>query len=238
MDGFRKLGDIVDEYIITRGYDTRHNWDRLYTVAIRGLRNIWNDVSGIPTQEYIALDGLKTACTPKGMIKLIGLWVVTPRGKVVISPSESMNPIGTPTENYGINSQFLPDLGAAHYKNGEFIGGIYGGVGGNPLTYRIDYATNKIQFSSAVPQVVLCEYLKNPQLVDNAFYVHAYVEEPILKYLYWQDINYDRNVNRNEKEAARRDFYAAKQHAAMQFTSNNLEEMRTGWRKYYGQAPT
>jgi hypothetical protein len=248
MTGYRTLGDIVDEFIILKGYDTRHNFQRLYNISIRGLKSLWFDVSGTPVNTYLELDENQSAHIPNGLVKVIGLWISTLSGKIPILENNKINPITSKSENTitePINNRSIisnyglsPDVSASYWKNGEFTGGVFSGVGGNPYTYVINYEANKFQFSSVVPKRVLCEFIQNPAMVNNKFYIHPFVEEPILNYLHWKDAEFNPQISSGEKDRLRFIFYRSKDHAKNQFNSSNMDEFRDAFRKWYSQTPT
>jgi len=248
MEGHRTLGDIVDEFIILKGYDTRHDFQRFYNISIRGLRGLWFDTNGTPVNTYLNLDENNSVCVPNGLIKVLGMWLTSRQGKIPILENNKINPITSETPDpvtlpyYGrdslANGAVTPDYGARYWKNGEFTGGVFAGVGGNPFTYMINYEQNKFQFSSNVPSVVLCEFLQNPAMINNKYYVHPFIEEPIMNYLQWKDAEFNPQVSSGEKDRLRFAYYRSKEWAKQQFNSANLDEFRNAFRKFYGQAPT
>lgn len=249
MDSYNDLGTIVDEYIIERGSDTRHNYSRLLNIAIRGLKQMTYDISGTPTYEILELDANGRADVPKGMVKLIQMSFMTNGGLVPIAPTDTKNPWTLNTQGEDVrpvteslpstadatayDTYFAPDIAAARWKNGEFIGHVFAGGGGNPFTYLHNYDTNKFEFSSNVSGTIVAEILKNPQLINGKFKVHPYIEDVLLKFIYHRDINMKKSIPIAEKERARRDYYAAKNWARMQLFSKSKDDIRNAQRKHY-----
>lgn len=247
------LGSIVEEYIIQSGMDTTHNFPRLYNIAVRGLKNMNYDVSGEPTYEILTLDENNLACVPDGMVKVRQMSFMSRGGLVPINETKTKNPWTTnksgqevrpieettvdPSDSTAYQLYFSPEVDAARWKNGEFIGHTFAGTNGNPYTYLRNYDTNKFEFSSNVTGVVLLDYLKNPQLIDDKFRVHPYTELPLLNWLEWKDAANKRYIPLSEKAYLKKQYFDSKRWAKMQYNSTNTQEIRNAQRKNYALTP-
>lgn len=253
MEDYATLGSIVEEYIIQEGYDTTHNFPRLYNLAIRGLKNLHYDVSGEPTYTILELDENNLADVPAGLVKVRSMNFMSRGGLVPINETKTKNPwtINTsgqevrpiaetevdPSDATAYQLYFSPEVDAARWKNGEFIGHTFAGANGNPYTYLRNYDTNKFEFSSNVNGVVLLDFLQNPQMIDEKFRVHPYTELPILNWLEWKDKGSKPYTPLGEKMYLKKQYFASKRWAKMQYNSTSTQEIRNGQRKNYSLTP-
>lgn len=246
----RTLGDILDEYIIERGYSTRHNWDRLYNIGIRVLKELSYDVSGTPSYEKLELDEMNRACIPTGIVKVIGIDIMTDQGLIPVAETSSKNPFlykdgietaPTPTvlgTEPNINSGIGADVIEARFKNGESIGHQFRGGGGNPYKYLRNYETNKFEFSSNVSGTVVITYLKNPSFVNGKLLIEPLTEDAIIKGLYYRDIHMKMHIPLQERLSAKNSYIAAKNWARQRLYSQRAKEISSASRNHYGLNPT
>ena len=250
MDEKRTLGAIVDEFIIESDYPTRHNWDRLYNIAIRVLKELSYDVSGITSYERLTLDDMNRACIPKGVVKVIGIDIMTNQGLIPVYEVNNKNPFliedgkdvaPTPTALGSFPEIYTgpsADIMAARFKNGETTGHQFRGGYGNPYTYLKNEETNKFEFSSQVSGTVVLTYLKNPAMVDGKFLVEPLIEDALIKGIHHRDIHLKKGISALDKREARDNYVAAKSWARMRLYSQRIKEISGAARNHYGQNPT
>jgi hypothetical protein len=243
----RTLGSIVDEYIIAAGYDTRHGYDRLYNIAVAGLKDLWYDVSGIPAVVNLPTDNLNRAEIPQGLVKIISLSFQSERGLIPIYPSSSKNPIIDDCPPVNDTQDFLWDTAsfpfrpeaALRYRNGEFLGGIYSGGNGNPFVYRVNYETNTIEFSSNIPtKLIVAEYLCNPSVIDGKFMVDEFVADALVFYIDWMDSAFKKSVPPFVKREKEQLYHRRKSIARARVQSENIRILGSGFRKGYKLTPS
>ena len=197
--GQKNIGDIVDEYIISKGYDTRHQYPRLLNMAIRGLKEMDLDVTGEPTYSFLTLDSNGTAAIPCGVINVLGLYFNnTEFGMLEITESTSLQPtivkedgeeVRLPADdpaNITRDSSWGLGSTAGNYRVGQFTGGNYKGSPSNPYMYRRNFDTNRFEFSSNVVNPIL-EYLTDPKMVNGKHVVLPVMEDCLLWYLHHSD---------------------------------------------------
>lgn len=244
----KTIGDIVDEYIIERGYDSRHEFPRLLNMAIRGLKEMNLDVAGEPTFSFLELDSNSTAAIPCGVINILGLYfndqqfgmleivessslqptVVRENGEEVRLPADDPDNIGDyyAGGNYGST--------AGNFRVGQFTGGFYKGSQPNPYMYRRNYDTNRLEFSSNVSNPVI-EYLTDAKLVDGKHVVIPVMEDALMWYLHHADNRFKdhKNVSVNTKAYNHRMYLAAKNKVARRLANVTAGNMRAGGRAGY-----
>jgi hypothetical protein len=241
---YTTIGNIVDEYIIEAGYDSRHNYSRLLNIAIRGLKELTYDVSGEPTWAFLELDQNNTSTIPEGVVKILGIYMNSEGGLMEVVEDTNGAPFvvkkdGTtqrPSQVLPSDDTFSLDNtyynSAKHFQNGQYIGANYEGVESNPYKYIRNYDTNKLEFSSNVVSPVM-EYLKNPKLVDGKHIVDEYVAPAILYYLHYADTRFKKNVSPSEKAFNHKNYLAAKNLAARRITAMSRGNFRSAARKGY-----
>lgn len=247
----RKLSDIIDEYIIQEGYDTRHNFDRYMSLGMRALKELNYDVSGKPSFQILELDSKASACVPCGVVKVLGMYMYSREGLIPIMESVRLNPstlqngeIVQPTipesdidyANF-FNIGLTTDGFAARFKRGEFVGHNFAGAP-YAFTYMRNYDTNRFEFSSNVRREILLKALFNPSAVDGSFMVDAFDEKVILAYLRYIDLRANRSVNMNEKLLAKREYEGMKVQARKQHYAKDPRELAMAFRNNYGLNPT
>lgn len=246
------LGDIVDQYIISSGRDTRHNYSRFYQLGIRALKNLSYDVSGAPTFMVLELDEQNTACVPDNLVKIREIFIPTRGGRLPINENNNKNPQTVNQQGvvsnavsqidetgFGDLEFFSPENISRYYRNGQFTGGVFSGnPNGNPYSYIRNYDTNRLEFSSNVCGTVILEYLGSLDKNGNDFCVHPFLEEPVMFYLEWQDNAHKRSVGSGEKARLRKQYHDAKRWAKMQFNSTSTQQIREQQRRGYSLTPS
>lgn len=96
-------------------------------------------------------------------------------------------------------------------------------------SYVIDKERGIIQFSSSVQgRTIVLDYISDGlfQRADSDIRIHKFAEEAAIEYIYWKLINKNKNVPRNEKEGARRDWFNARRIAKRRIQPIKYEEIR------------
>jgi hypothetical protein len=96
-------------------------------------------------------------------------------------------------------------------------------------SYIIDKERGIIQFSSSVQgRTIVLDYISDGlfQRADSDIRIHKFAEEAAHEYIYWKLISKNKNVPRNEKEGARRDWFNARRIAKRRITPTRYEEIR------------
>jgi len=96
-------------------------------------------------------------------------------------------------------------------------------------SYVIDKERGIIQFSSSVQgRTIALDYISDGlfQRADSDIRIHKFAEDAAYEYIYWMLIKRNRNVPRNEKEAARRDWFNSRRVAKKRIKPTRYEEIR------------
>lgn len=106
------------------------------------------------------------------------------------------------------NSSGLPNalFFSDHYRNGQFVGGLYGLPGGiDTAYYRIDYENRQIIFSGNIPRSeIVVEYLSNGLKIDGSSLIPRQTVAPLRTYVLLAMVENDPRVSQNEKERRKR----------------------------------
>jgi len=95
-----------------------------------------------------------------------------------------------------------------HFRNGVFIGGLYGLPGGiDDCYYRIDMENRQIIFSGETPRSeIVLEYISTGLLPDGSSLIPREVVAPLRAYVLWHSVENDPRVAYNERERRKREF--------------------------------
>ena len=102
------------------------------------------------------------------------------------------------------NAIFFSD----HFRNGQFIGGLYGLPGGIDSAYfRFDMETRQIIFSGSTPRSeIVLEYISTGLKTDGSSLIPREVVAPLRNYVLWHSVENDPRVAYNERERRKREF--------------------------------
>lgn len=102
------------------------------------------------------------------------------------------------------NAIFFSD----HFRNGQFIGGLYGLPGGiDQAYYRVDMENRQIVFSGSTPRSeIVLEYISTGLKPDGSSLIPREVVAPLRAYVLWQMVENDTRIAYNEKERRKREF--------------------------------
>lgn len=117
------------------------------------------------------------------------------------------NYYGTPISSLAIsNVIFFSD----HYRNGQFIGGLFGMPGGvDDCYFRIDEESNPKQmifFGETPRSEVVIEYLGTGLKPSGGSLIPRECVAPLRNYILWQRLENDQRVAFNEKERRKREY--------------------------------
>lgn len=238
------LGELVQEYILQEGRDALHKYPVYLQYAIRGLKDLNNDVSGVPTVAVIPLDEMNRGTLPKDMINVMKVGVLGTTGEVVqIYRNDNLAIIDGLVECNSPMPQVIQQTQTIGYPNdwvgttrsGEDIGRQYGVQGGSRWGYRIDTVSGFIQVSTNLSGAVILEYLSSLKTIGGKYHVHPFLEEPIMSFIYYASIRYRKEASRLEKREAYRDYINKKHHANVQFMSESVAAIINNSRKTFTQ---
>ena len=102
-------------------------------------------------------------------------------------------------------------LFAAHYRNGNYVGELYGMGGGfNVAYYTLDMERRQIVLTSDVPQSeIILEYRSSGVMADGSSVVPRQAVKALKAYVLWQLIENDPRVPMNLKQRNEQQYYIA-----------------------------
>lgn len=213
------LDSVIKEYLIQEGKDSLHDYKRYELLALGVLRDLHYNVDGVAKVVVLDISDNGVANLPEDFLKETRVAIVDGDGMLKeLSPNSSISlnrNIDTDCEvNYtqeGVGCVDI-DLGTAHFANGQNIGRYYG-LGGHNMygEYRIDRTHNVITFNSTITysQVTL-EYIGNYNISNGDIIIDPRAIDVIKKGIYARKVAMKGYVGRGEKDAAARDYEAAK----------------------------
>ena len=238
-----KLLDVVSEWLIENG-KSENVRDRVYTIALSGLREMHLDVNGIIKIVELCINDNDTVDLPNDFINYRKIGIVGADGRmhclgrdngISLAPACGLDgrvivPGGSDTPFYG-----MPFSGAFLGLN-DGNGGVFGIGGGNNALgyYRYNRATNQLWLSNlgvGVGCTVVVEYISDLNSLDDDFIVHPYAIQTIKDYISWRLVLGDRNTGTGEKEIRRREYFNSLRICKNRYGSSTPEEWAASLRQ-------
>jgi len=128
---------------------------------------------------------------------------------------------------------------SSHFKNGKFVGGLYGLRGGiNRAYFRYDEERRQFAFTGDVPlsQIVL-EYVSSGVSLSSSTIIPRQAVKPLINWTFWQLVEYDPMISGNEKERKKKLYYEdVSELRALEYTPT-MDEYRDAMYKTIKQTP-
>lgn len=198
---------------------TMKNYMRLTQIAIEGfseefaLFHIGNSLEVV----YLHMSAAKTVNLPADFIDYTKIGVPI-NGKLQVLTKHDNLLLPRVFDDTGIavgntdagdeegisNAIFFSD----HFKNGQFVGGLFGLPGGiDQAYYRVDMENRQIIFSGSTPRSeIVLEYIGTGLKPDGSSLIPREVVAPLRAYILWQMVENDQRVAYNERERRKREF--------------------------------
>jgi len=221
--GYVNLDYVVKTVMTDLDEYSMHNYEKYIRLAARGFTDL----------NMFTLNNIKVAYLPinqdnftvnlpndfvdytKIGININGnIWTLTLNERMVLprkvddcgkTISEASNcTIDSNSYQYGSGFYF-----ADHYRNGQYVGEMYGLGGGlNIGYYRLDLERRQIALSNAVGgyDEILLEYMSNGIAADGSTVVPRQAVQALVEYVHWKRVEYNERVNINTKRL-RQDAY-------------------------------
>lgn len=127
----------------------------------------------------------------------------------------------------------------AHYKDGRFVGGLYGLRGGNNRAYfRYDRERRQFAFTGDTPRSeIVLEYISNGVSLGSSTTIPRQAVKALLSWTHWQTGEFDRKVPANEKERRKNLYYEDVQELRSLEYTPTMDEYRDAMYKLYRQGP-
>lgn len=129
---------------------------------------------------------------------------------------------------------------APHFRNGQFVGELFGGAGGrnNHGEFRIDHQNRQIVFNSeiSVDEIIL-EYKSSGVSDDGSTCIPREYVPALKAYIHWQRKRYKDKESMGEKERLKKEYYDAFEQLKNLELSFTLREYLDSTRSTYKQTP-
>ena len=223
------LEKILSEFLIQLGDSNKNRYARFYLIAVNYLREFSQTYNGIPKIVELDISDTDTAILPNDYSEYRVIGICGADGKLHSlgrndniclgndcrnekkedTPFVANIPLGAvPFLNSGIGS--IDGLSQS-FKNGEFVGKMFGVTGGNSAfgEFRIDYASGRIKFSHVRRGIgsVIMEYTPKLTPIDGDFEVPKEFIQTLKYWTYWQSIVFNSNIGEGVKAQARENYF-------------------------------
>jgi hypothetical protein len=215
-------------------YDLK-NYKRFMQICIEGFSenlsmfHIGNSLEVV----YLHMSSAKTVQLPADYIDFVKigypiegkLRVITQHDNILLprtfdDTSELVGNVGAGDDEGVSNAIFFNE----HFRNGQFIGGLYGLPGGIDVAYfRVDMENRQIVFSGSTPRSeIVLEYLSTGLKPEGGSLIPRECVSPLRSYLLWQMVENDTRIPYNEKERRKREYNEAIE--ALRFFQNSFSK--------------
>ena len=238
------LDNVVRNVMVDLGEQSLNKYQTYLQWAIRGFRELKLHNSSYAKIAYLPISNSKSVDLPIDYLKYTKIGVCINDRVVLLglddtlcvnhkkddcgNPLElALNPATTQDTILGLNyGYYFFD----HYRNGQFVGGLYGLGGGDSSLgyYRINEEKNQIQLTSQVPSTeIILEYISDGSDTTGTATVPKYAVEALIQWVHWQRLRRMSNKTR-ESEIARRDYiieFDKLKHFKLMFTAAEYLQM-------------
>jgi hypothetical protein len=229
---------------------TLKNYKRSVQIAIEGMTEQFSTYhTGVGNEVvYLHMSTAKTVNLPSDFIDYLKIGVPV-NGKIrVLTKKDSIalprvfddtgESVGNTDsgDSEGLeNAIFFSD----HFKNGQFIGGLFGLSGGiDDAYYRIDMENRQIVFSGSTPRSeIVLEYVSSGLKADGSSLIPREVVAPLRNYVLWQMVENDQKVAYNEKERRKREYTESVEQLRFFTTCPTKDEILRMFYSGYRQTP-
>jgi len=239
--GLASVRYVVMSFLNRRNDYTLKSYKRYVQIAIEGFGelNLWH-LSNIEVV-YLHMSEAKTVDLPVDYVDYLKigvpvggkLRVLTNKEQILLprvfdDTGESVGNTDASDEG-GVDIVFFSD----HFRNGQFIGGLYGLPGGIDSAYwRIDRENRQIVFSGSVTRSeIVLEYISNGVALDGSSLIPREAIPALRSYIEWVDTENNPRAAYNEKERKKRiheEEISALRHFQLCFTKDEFLRMLWG----------
>lgn len=236
-----KLKEICSEWIIENGR-SQNQIDRIYTIALSGLRELHLDVNGIIKIVEMCINDNDTIDLPNDFVNYRKIGIVGADGNI--------HSLGRDTDmslmpacdiegrqiNLGDNSSVfngMPYTGPFGSMNGN--GGLFAVGGGNNNIgyYRLNRKTNQLWLTglNTLSQLgftrvcsIIMEYVADINSDGEDFIVHPFAVQTVKDWVSWRMVFTDRNTSGGDKEQRRREYFNSRRICQARYGSSTIDE--------------
>ncbi len=246
------LDSIIKNYLIERGDNTKHGYQRYLQLAINGLQDMNYDVSGQLEYMDVELDNSMSIPIPPDTVNIVSV-MFRLKNELIVSANDSSLNMSTsykcgkavaPTNENANDVQgyfdqryrFTEREITKHWRNGEPTGAFFNEHGGNPYRFKVNHQMGVVELSSNHPRNVILSYLPTEKTINGAHLVHPFLKEPLIAWLNYADRR-SKNVSKALINDYKHTYVQVKEHARKRFNAFTKEDFLNAVRKGYSAAP-
>lgn len=235
---------VVMSYLMRKNDYTMRNYKKLLQFVIDGYAelNLYH-IANIEVQ-YFFMDANKTISVPSDFVDWVKVGIpVNGKLKVLTNDEHMLLPrkfqdgkdvgnLDATAINQGV---FFTD----HFRNGKYVGGLYGMPGGvNVAYYRYDRELRQFIFTGDIPRSeVVIEYVSNGVKLSGATVIERKCLGSLRAYLAWQMVEYDDRVSDARKDRREKKFDEEVSQLRFLDSAPTIDEYKDRLRKMIKQSP-
>lgn len=249
IDAERTPGVVTIEYVadsIMAKDDSLNHRDKkkIKQLIIEGFGDM--SMYHLPTVEvqYLYMDDSKSISVPNDYIDYLKVGVpvqgklkIATEDKSILLPRKFQDgkDVGNLDATNANPSVFFSD----HFRNGKFVGGIYGAAGGkNTVYFRYDHELRQIRFIRDVPRSeVVLEYISSGVTLSGGTNIPRECVLPLQAYVFWNLAEYDSRVPGNIKERRKQNYLEEEQKMRSFINTPTAQGYRDALYKSVRQSP-
>lgn len=197
-------------------------YKRLTQICIEGFSelSLWH-LHGLEVV-YLHMSTAKTIALPSDYVDYVKIGIAINGKLQVISHKDNIllprlfdtgDAVGNTDDGIGIDGSVDANTisnalyFSGHWRNGAYIGGLFGITGGlDDAYYRIDLENRQIVFSGSTPRAeVVLEYVSSGLKTDGSSLIPREAIPALRSYVLWQMVESDQRVAYNERERRKRE---------------------------------
>jgi len=241
-----QLDTIIRGYLLDKGLSTESaEYQRLYQIGTRGLKDLNADVTGSPITIPVVPDLNGTIHLPDDFLNIVSIGIVNANGELIdlgyepsLAPPLNPNDCGndgkfpaTATPSAVNNPQYfvgtagngLPTTQHIN-EHGQSIGRFYGAGGRVGIgQYALNRDLNMIYTANLISGQLVLQYLSNIGREGKDFVVHDFAEEPLYAYIEWKRSALKTSIPRQEKMALMQEYYRVKMNLRIRLMARNTK---------------
>ena len=205
--GFVTIQYVVMSYLNRIKEYTMRDYKYLAQLAIEGfgIMNMYH----LPNVEveYLYMSAAKTVDVPTDFVDWLKVGIPV-NGKILTLTKDDS--IALPRQFSdgkavgNIDAENINDyvIFTDHFRNGKYVGGLYGMRGGiNQAYYRYDAERRQFVFTGNIPRSeIILEYISSGVSLSGSTVIPKIAHQPLVYYLAWQRVEFDPRVSGAVKE--------------------------------------
>jgi len=217
----KTAGLVTPRYVVMQVLNRLNDYSlkqykRLLQICLEGFTelNLFHINAGLEVM-YLHMSLAKTVSLPSDYVNwnkigipIQGKLLVIPNHENILLPRtfDTGEAVGN-SDDETVSSLSSGVFFTPHWKNGAFVGGLYGLPGGvSDAYFRVDKENRQIVFSGSTPRSeVVLEYTSSGLKLDGTSLIPREAVAALRTYVLWQKDEYDPRVAYNAKERLKRE---------------------------------